>query len=182
MKHFKAMASKEVNIIEEEKEEERESNHRPRRQRVDGILPQRLTFVSKATFKTPKKNIVKALDNGLLDEDVRKRWENCPGFPLPVYRKEKEDKDGPKGEDNRRACAICGTKARFYCIGCRSFFCMEGKATKTRKACLFHLPTENEDGTRGEDKIFQKSCYHQKHHEAYERMVRMNEAFDLMNE
>ena len=163
---FKELSSKEVNIIEEAKEEERESNHRPHRQRVDGILPERMEFASKQTFKTPKR-IVKELDDGIVDEDVKRRWDNCTDFPVRVYQKEGDKTTGIQGEDNRRPCAICGTKAKFFCIGCRSFFCMEGKETKKRKRGMFHLPTTNEDGTQGKDCIFEKTCYQTKHQCAF---------------
>ena len=121
------------------------------------------------------------LDDGGLDEDVKNRWEKCTGFPLRVYRADSNKEDGTKGKDDRRDCAICGTKAKFFCIGCRAFFCMEGRDTKTRKRELFCLPAFKEDGSRGDDRIFEKSCYHQKHMDAYEAMIRLDEEFTETN-
>ena len=163
-------------VVEWEKEEE--SGPNPTRP-IDGIPPQRLDFASIETFKTPKKRIIQAIDDGGLDEDVKKRWEKCTGFPVRVYRSNKDKEDNTKGKDDRRDCAVCGTKAKFFCIGCHAFFCLEGKDTKTRKRDLFCLPTRNEDGARGEDRIFEKSCYHKKHADAYEAMVRLDEDFTL---
>ena len=162
-------------VVECEREEESRPNHI---QQIDGILQHRLEFASKETFKTPKKRIVQRMDDGELDQDVKKRWEKCTGFPVRVYRCKKED-NGGQTKDDRRYCAICGTRAKFFCIGCRAFFCLEGKDTKCRKQEFFCLPTKKEDGTRGDDRIFEKSCYHKKHADAYEAMVRLDEDFAL---
>ena len=57
VQQFKKMYSK--TVAEEEKEEESGPNPiRHRRQKIDGILPERLEYASKETFKTPKKKVV----------------------------------------------------------------------------------------------------------------------------
>ena len=114
---------------------------------------------------TPRKQRRK-VDSEEADEEIITRWVSCVGFPLQVYRNDEND------SDDRRACQMCGSKTKFYCIGCRAFFCLDNTSRKKKRGgtmnkMLYYLPTFLENGSRGDDRIFQKACFHQKHEAAY---------------
>jgi len=116
------------------------------------------SFGALETGKTPKKVKV-ALDKGIAPVEVKDRWDNCTGIPLKVFKFTKS------GDRISRTCCMCKTgSTAWYCMGCKSWFCVSGtKDTETREK-KYVCQT-----IKGEEYVFEMSCFHQKHQPAWER-------------
>ena len=116
------------------------------------------TFAPPVTGKTPKKT-KKAIDNNTAPSEIKDRWEHCAGTPLRVY---KFHRDGSRAT---HVCCMCKKgKTSWYCIGCKSWFCLSAsKDTDTREKAFVC------QNIKGEEVVFEMSCFHQKHQAAWER-------------
>ena len=94
-----------------------------------GVVPEILSFANPKTFKTKTCKVKEQIKNGKVGEEVRSCWDKCIGFTLHVA----SDKSGSM-EQRRRV--VGGAKTGFYCIGCRSFFCMRTTKNHTHIYCL----------------------------------------------
>ena len=114
-------------------------------------------FAPLDTGKTPRKT-KKAIDEGVAPEEIKHRWDTCTGIPLKAY------KFTNSGTRISRSCALCKTgTTSWYCLGCKSWFCMTGEENETRKKTFTCTSIKNEEHT------FEMSCFHQKHQAAWER-------------
>ena len=58
---------------------------------------------------------------------------------------------------------LCGLDTVFYCISCRSFFCMRTTKNHTNIYCLQKIEKDGKEA----DKCFEKSYFHENHEIAY---------------
>ena len=128
-------------------------------------MPEILSFAARETFKTPLK-VKRTVEEGNAAYEVENRWKTCTGFPVQVYHSD--------GKDGRSWCAICKKKTKWYCIGCRAFFCVQSVYSSQDEPDkkFYYLPTYTENGLWKNDRIFYKSCFHEKHATAYEDVKR----------
>ena len=115
------------------------------------------SFGALETGKTPKK-VKKALDTGVAPLEIKERWENCTGIPLRVVKFDKS------GKRVTHACAMCKKKTSWYCMGCKSWFCITSRTDNEKREKTFVC-----QNIKGEGMIFEMTCYHQKHQAAWER-------------
>ena len=125
------------------------------------------TFAPPVTGKTPKKT-KKAIDDNTAPSVIKDRWEHCAGTPLRVYKFHRD------GSRVTHVCCMCKKgQTSWYCIGCKSWFCLSAsKDTDTREKTFVY------QNIKGEEVVFEMSCYHQKHQAAWER-AEGKEHFDL---
>ena len=125
------------------------------------------TFAPPVTGKTPKKT-KKAIDDNTAPSVIKDRWEHCAGTPLRVYKFHRD------GSRVTHVCCMCKKgQTSWYCIGCKSWFCFSAsKETDTREKAFVY------QNIKGEEVVFEMSCYHQKHQAAWER-AEGKERFDL---
>ena len=125
----------------------------PRRQRIDGALPEQTAFGGNLPFKTPKKhgNLIRT---GQASDDVREMVKYCTGRPMQIY---------PTKSDY--PCFICKANTSWYCAGCKLWVCASRRATKSslRELELYSHTIKSKP------RNFVKSCFHKMHQEAWQR-------------
>ena len=115
---------------------------------------------------TPSKT-KKAIEKGTARTPVVERWQSCTGKPFMLEEFVKT-KDGRQTRRRLRyPCCVCNSKTSWYCLECKEFFCVEvqeDSKNKKRKYSLLEtvIPQKPDTPT-----LFQKSCYHVKHMEAW---------------
>jgi len=137
-------------------------NFRPRREKVMGKIPEVLNpFLDDIrTSKTPKKMMKQQIEEGIADEDIVHRWNNCYGRPAQVI------KNKLTGELKTMSCCICKEhRTSWYCFGCHGWFCMNNKM-KDKGTQVARVITDIEG-----DEYFIKSCYYEKHCKTWELMM-----------
>ena len=123
----------------------------PERQRIDGIIPERIIFAPVLPMQTPKK-MKSLLHKGIAPIEVEKMVEGCTGMPTKSY------------PYKQMRCSLCDVKTSWYCIGCKRWFCMDRRNTeKNKKEAQLYS-----HDVRGKQLTFQKICFHQAHQNAWE--------------
>jgi hypothetical protein len=131
----------------------------PRRQRIDGAIPEEMSFAATLPFATPKKRIGKLIRKETVATEVQDMVYNCTGQIMQLYP--------------AKAHIICDycrdNKTSWYCAGCKQWLCMTRRMVKngssTNPLELYCRPF----GKKQEDKQFMKMCYHKVHEEAWTR-------------
>jgi hypothetical protein len=131
----------------------------PRRQRIDGAIPEEMTFAARLPFATPNKRIGKLIRKETAATEVQDMVYNCTGQIMQLY---------PAKADI--ICDYCrSNKTSWYCAGCKQWLCMTRRMVKngssTNPLELYCRPF----GKKQEDKQFMKMCYHKVHEAAWAR-------------
>ena len=121
----------------------------PNRKRVNGVLPENVTFGATLPTTTPKK-ISASIHSGEASVEVKEMVRNCNGRVLKVHN-----------NDNRKRCDYnrCQHKTSWYCVGCKCWLCVDRRQLKQNnkdKDLYTHA-------LRGKMVVFQKQCYHKAH-------------------
>ena len=132
------------------------------------------TFGSKVTGFTPAKEVKKRIEDSMtMPLVIKERWEKCTGIPVRI---KEYYKDG-FGSRKSRVCSICKADTRWYCFGCKSWFCVsQGRAIKGRKV------TYVKQIIGGKEVVFELSCFHQKHKAAWEEEAKNDEENSVSKE
>lgn len=83
-----------------------------------------------------------------------------------------------KGQSKQRCCLEDSNNfTSWFCLSCNMWFCMERKVTDSNKGQIPLLRHWIYNKTKHERKqwIFQKSCYHKKHEQAWKRFINNND-------
>ncbi len=123
----------------------------PIRRRVDGVVPEAVTFGAVLPTNTPKK-MTKAIHRGEAGKDVSSMISQCKGIPMKVYK-----------TDYRGRCDTCQAKTNWYCVGCKRWFCMDRRNTNVNKKEI-NLYRHT---VKYQSLNFQKQCYHAAHEEQW---------------
>ena len=126
----------------------------PRRQRVDGVIPELAAFGGNLPFRTPKKH-GNLLRTGRACDDAKEMVSNCTGRPMQIY---------PTKSHN--TCYVCRANTSWYCAGCKLWICATRRATRT---ALKELELY-EHAIKSEPHHFIKTCFHKVHEEAWQRI------------
>jgi len=150
--------------------------------KVNGIQPKNISFAPETTGHTPTKSMKRKVDNGLVDEVIEQRWANCQGRPARIHKFEAR----PNGRQDRHFeyCCLCRKKTSWYCIGCKSWFCMTAteKKGKLKADGLIAVDMNVKDWQKNkrtkvhteqlrisETEYFERSCFIQKHETAWNK-------------
>ena len=151
--------------------ESKKSNRRTRvRGQISDLTPYAVKFAAQKTFKTPTRNVKKAIENGGAEDIILERYEKCIGVPLRILPTKKKNKKGVEIlADNRKKCIMCGSKTQWFCCGCRAWYCMDHEETSQRKGCSYFIEEADVCSTSKKRKtiFFGKSCFHAKHENSY---------------
>ena len=123
----------------------------PNRQKVDGVVPESVTFGATLSTCTPKKVTLK-VQKGVANEDVHSMVSNCKGIPMKLHV-------SARPGDRRGKCDKCKTNTPWYCVGCKRWCCLErrGVHNNSKELKLYcHR-------VKGEKLHFKKSCFHELH-------------------
>ena len=154
---------------------------RPRRATFmdTGTIPTKLEFTSPKTFDTTQRYKKKRISQGEVPQHIQDRTQNCIGYPVEVLSNdEKRDKDKSElakkeGKDTykvdaRRKCFVCDKKTKWYCIGCKLFFCLTNKDDSN---LLYFEEKQSTDASAPTvTKVFRNSYFHIKHEAAMKQM------------
>ncbi len=124
---------------------------RPLRQKVKGVIPQRMEYAATLSMKTPTK-MKNLIQKGSAPKEIEQMVKTCTGMPV---------KSDPR---KQMRCSHCrNQKTAWYCAGCKQWFCMERRnlSENRKEVCLYALEV------RGKQLTFQKSCFHLAHEEAW---------------
>lgn len=155
----------------EEDAEQTEQGRALRSTRINGIIPEKMTFAVKPTFKTPKRGKRQQIEGGKANHHIIERTTECTGFPYEVVS---QTTDSTSSKDIRHKCYICGTKTKWQCLRCRFYFCMGGRSeTQNRTDQLYTTSEKENQGSTSENitKVYRKSCYHVAHEAAIKKSL-----------
>ena len=134
----------------------------PSRRRVDGVLPEEVTFGTTLHELTPKR-ITRHVQMGKASNKIEDMVRTCTGMPMKAIKSEQQ------------RCNYCRTmKTSWYCVGCKRWLCMDRRATATNAKPL-QLYSHN---VKGKQFSFHKQCFHAAHEEAWCRIADNNDNGD----
>lgn len=127
----------------------------PSRKRIDGVLPEQVTFGAKLPTSTPQR-ITKSVAKDEAEKDVKDMVRNCPGILMKLHSNQKK---GDKKVDSRGKCDSCRHNTSWFCVGCKRWFCVDRRDTSnnTKDISLYSHTT------KGKKLYFQKQCFHRAH-------------------
>lgn len=127
-----------------------QTRRNPTRTRIDGVLPEQISFGPRLPTMTPKK-MNRLAQTGDAPIEIQKMIEACTGMPMKSHPLK------------QMRCSICKAKTTYYCVGCKRWFCMERKAVRDNSKEL-NLYSHN---LKGKQVTFQKLCFHKAHESAW---------------
>ena len=128
----------------------------PTRRRVDGALLEEVQFAASLPYKTPKRKIIQfatAGDEENAPPEIYKMVKDCTGMIMKSH------------PIQYQRCNLCSKQTPWYCPGCKRWLCMDRKALQDNQKEL-NLYCHN---VRGNEVIFNKTCFHKSHEAAWER-------------
>ena len=130
----------------------RQQRRNLRRQRVDGVIPERVDFASTLNIKTPKK-ITALTKNGKAPVEVCDMVTNCTGMIMKSY------------PVKYHRCNLCSKQTAWYCAGCKRWLCMDRRALQENQKEL-NLYCHQ---VKQKELSFSKVCYHTAHEAAWRK-------------
>lgn len=103
-------------------------NETVQRMKVNGKWAKKFSFPLDVTGKKPVKHVKQKYSEGSINDNVTQRREGCTGFQVHRIPQTSQSKD------TKATCIDCGSKTRYFCIGCHHPFCGEvGSNNKKRE-------------------------------------------------
>lgn len=134
----------------------------PNRQKVFGLVPEKINFASTLSTKTPKK-VTKQIMKGTASAEVEMMVSTCYGIPMKSTEKSASRCDNPS----------CDKVTRWYCAGCKRYLCMERQVNKDKppdKSLELYCHV-----VRGKKITFMKTCYQKLHQNVWENKLKQEQ-------
>ena len=142
-------------IVQPPPRRQQQRRRQPLRQRVDGVLPERLEFGACLPTKTPTK--LKRRE-GKVPDELQSMFTSCRGIPMKSHPVQ------------HQRCFHCKQKTSWHCVGCKRWLCLERKVLKKKtenNGGIGEMMDLYEHGIKGKVVNFQKVCFHHVHEEAW---------------